>query len=314
LLNDPKVVRLFELLIERELPALEPVFAPRRDGWVSYPLVEEHLEVDADYAARLLEDLHRLGYLDRQFADKVHFCPACNSQDLRLVAHCPKCHSANLVRRRMLEHKNCGYVGPEEDFAGAESRRCPKCRVELVLIGSDYASAGMRYVCAGCRCVPDQLEERWTCRSCGRSYDKMDVRELVLERYAVNQVQLSKLRVERIPKAKVHEFLTREGYEVQESVHATGKSGAEHEVDLLATKQSGPLEHKVVVGFASAEKAVDSEEVIKLYAKAYDLDAQDIILVASPRLNEDAQQFARHYRIRVFDADQLNRSDVTMPV
>lgn len=314
MLNDPKVVRLFEILVERDKTVLEPVFAPRRDGWVSYPLVEEQLEIDPDYAVRLLEDLHRLGYLEKQFCDKVHFCPACNSQDLKLISLCPKCQSAYLVRCRLLEHKNCGYVGPEADFCQADARRCPKCRAELVLIGSDYRNGGLRYVCGDCRQVVDAPHERWLCRACRRSYERWDIRELVMDRYAVNQAQLAKLRVERIPKAKVHEFLTREGYEIQEAVHAVGRSGAEHEIDLLATKRSGPLEHRVVVGFASAEQAVDSEEVIKLYAKAYDVDAQDIILVASPKLNEDARHFARHHHIRVFDADQLNRSDLNLTV
>ena len=69
------------------------------------------------------------------------------------------------------------------------------------------------------------------------------------------QAQMSRLRVERIPKARVREFLTREGYEIQESVQTTGRSGAEHRIDLLATKRSGPLEHRVVVGFSSAERS-----------------------------------------------------------
>ncbi len=314
MLNDPKVVRLFELLTEAETPALEPVFAPCRDGWVRYPAVEEHLGVDPDFTVRFLEDLHRLGYLHKKFHDRVQFCPACNSQDLKLSAFCPKCHSAHLVRKVLLEHKNCGYIGPEEDFGRGESRLCPKCRVELVLVGSDYQSLGNRYVCGDCHEVVENPEEKWMCRACRRFFEKQDIRELVLCRYEVNQEQLSKLRVERIPKARVREFLTREGYEIQESVHATGRSGAEHEIDLLATKRSGPLEHRIVVGFASAEKAVDSEEVIKLYAKAYDVDAQDIILVASPKLSDDAQHFARHYHIKVFDAEQVNRSDVSISV
>ncbi|OYD14693.1 hypothetical protein CH330_07890 [candidate division WOR-3 bacterium JGI_Cruoil_03_51_56] len=314
-LNDPKVARLFEFLIDHQkTPALEPVFAPRRDGWVSYPSIEEQLGVESDYVVRLLEDLRRLGYLHKQFHDKVLFCPACNSQDLQLVILCPKCHSAHLLRKRFLKHNNCGYVGPEENFGRGETRICPKCRDELVLLGSDYQNMGIRYGCGDCGEVVENPEEKWLCRSCGRFFGKLDVRELVLYRYEVNPAQLAKLKVERIPKARVHEFLTREGYEIQESALATGRSGAEHQIDLLATKRSGPLEHRIVVGFASAEKEVDSEEVIKLYAKAYDVDAQDTILVVSPRLSKDAQNFARHYHIKVFDAEQLNHPNVNISV
>ena len=308
MLSDPKVVRLFELL-EKNNRALEPVFAPRRDSWVSYPLVEAELGADTEFALQLVDDLTRLGYLDRRFWDKVVFCPACNSQELKLTYSCPKCGSPHILRQRMIEHKNCGYLGAESDFTKNGSRICPKCRVELLLIGSDYSSPGFRYHCRECETLSDVPDERWTCRSCRRVYGKNDVRELMMYSYAPNHAQISKLRVERIPKARVKEFLAREGYEVQESVQATGRSGAEHKIDILATKRSGPLEHRIVVGFANGKEAVDSEEVIKLYAKAYDVNAQDIILIASPRLSEDARQFATHYHIKVFNAEELDKME-----
>jgi len=306
-LDDPKVIRLFELLLEKKAAVIEPVLAPRRDTWVSYPFAETALGSDPEYAAQLLEDMHRLGYLDRRFHGKLHLCPACNSQDLRLVEVCSKCGSPHVIRQKFIEHKNCGYVGPADDFHKNGGRVCPKCRVELTLVGSDYTLQGARYRCQDCTELCAALTERWSCRACRRTCEKGDVRELVMYDYVLNQGQLAKLRVDRIPKARVREFLVREGYEVQEGVQATGRSGAEHRIDLLASKRSGPLHHRIVVGFASAEEAVDSEEVIKLYAKAYDVNAQDIILVASPKLSDDAGQFAEHYHIKVYNSDQLDR-------
>ena len=322
MLNDPRVVRLFEVLTTSENARVEPVFAPRADGWVSYPEVEEQLGVDAAYAARLLEDLCRLGYLRREFHESVQFCPVCNSQDLKLVCRCHKCGSRYLVRKRVLEHKACGLCAPEEEFeregtrpgGDAGPRFCPKCRSEMTLVGADYEDRGTRYRCGDCTELVEEPVEEWHCRSCRRVFGKAMLRYETLHRYAVNKAQLARLRVERIPKARVRDFLTREGYEVQETVHAVGRSGAEHEIDLLATKRSGPLEHRIVVGFASDEKPVESEEVIKLYAKAYDVNAQDIIMVASPGLSDDARSFAGHYHIRVFDSEQLNRADVELNV
>jgi hypothetical protein len=279
---------------------------------VSYPVVETELGADAEYAAQLLSDLHRLGYLSRRFYDKILCCPSCNSQELKLVGACPKCSSAHIGRQRLLEHKNCGYVGPDADFVKNGNRVCPKCRVELVLIGSDYQSLGLRHRCQDCESLLDTPVEKWYCRSCRRSYAKTDVRELLLYSYVLDQAQVAKLRVERIPKARVREFLVREGYEIQESVQATGRSGAEHKLDMLATKRSGPLEHRIVVGFANAAEEVDSEEIIKLYAKAYDVNAQDIIMIAAPKISEDARQFASHYHIRVYNADELDRMDVQL--
>lgn len=313
-LSDSRIVKLLEMIAGSEAAAIEPVFAPRSDGWVAYPEVEEQLGIDVYCATRLLGDLHRLGYLRREFHDKIQFCPACNSQDLKLVSLCPNCHSRFLLRRRLVEHKSCGYTGSEDEFARNGVYACPKCRVELVLAGADYENKGIRYVCGDCNATVEQPDEEWACSSCRRSFGKMDLREEVLYRYRVNEAQVARLRVERIPKSRVRDFLAREGYDIQETVRTTGKSGAEHEIDLLGTKRAGPLEHRIVVGFATAEETVESEEVIKLYAKAYDVNAQDIIMVASPRLSDDAMSFARHYHIRVFDSEQLNRSDIDIRV
>ena len=314
MLNDPRVVRLFDLIAGSGKPAFEPVFAPSSDGWASYPAVEQHLGVTAGYANRLLDDLYRLGYLRREFHECVQFCPNCNSRDLKLIRRCPKCSSRHLNRRRMLEHKSCGMCAPEEDFEQTSGRVCPKCRTEITLLGTDYEELGTRHYCGDCLQPVEAPVEEWLCGNCRQITGKSMLREEILCRYTLNQAQLARLRVERIPKARVSSFLEREGYEVQETVRTVGRSGAEHEIDLLATKRSGPLEHRIVVGFVSADKPVESEEVIKLYAKAYDVNAQDIIMVASPGLSEDARNFADHYHIKVFDAEQLNRSDVELEV
>lgn len=306
-MNDPKVLSLFEMLINKDVASLDPIFSPRQGSWVSYPLVENHLGVDPDYSQRLLEDLCRLGYLERQFHERILFCPACNSRQLQFTVVCPKCGSQHLVRIRLLRHRTCNWTAPAEDFNRSGTRICPKCRNELTLLGSDYDDLGRPYRCEDCRELTRTPIERWLCRSCSHTYEKGDVRELILYRYLLNPTEVSKLRQEQIPRARVKELLAREGYDVQEMVKISGRSGAEHTVDMLATKRTGPLEHRIVVGFVAGDNRVDSEEVIKLYAKAYDVNAQDIILIATPRLSEDAEQFAQHYHIRVYNSDTLDR-------
>lgn len=314
MLNDPKVARLLEQLTAQDCPAVEPVFAPRSDGWIGYPLVEQQLGYDSEDAVRLLEDLTRLGYLAREFHDRIQFCPACNSINLKPTALCPKCQSAHIVRKRMLQHTSCGYAGPAESFGQNGPPVCPKCRTELALLGNDYHSQGAHHYCGNCGMLVDQPVDRWACRDCCRTFARDDLRELVMYRYTANEPKLSRLRVEQVPKARVREFLQREGYEIREKVQLVGRSGAEHELDLIATKRSGPLEHRIVVGFASADREVDSEEVIKLYAKAYDVDAENVVLVATPRLGSEAQHFAQHYHMKVIEADQLAGSDVALAI
>lgn len=301
------MLKLFEMLVEQNLSCLEPVFAPHTEKGVSYPVVEEQLGVDAEYALQLLEDLWHLGYLQRQFTERVFFCPACNSPDLRITLYCPKCNSLELTRTRLLRHRSCNYTAPVEDFIKNSRRICPNCRNELMLLGNDYDDLGYRYRCPNCNEITRVPLERWNCRTCNHVYDKDEIRQLVLYKYTMNPSQVSRLRQERIPRARVRELLSQEGYEVQESVNVRGRSGTIHLIDILAIKRTSPLEHCIVVGFATGEQVVNPEAVIKLYAKAYDVGAQDIILIASPKLSEEAAHFAQHYHIRVFSPDRIDQ-------
>ncbi len=308
MINDPKLLNLLEQVVEGKLPGFEPVFAPRADGWVSYPAVEEFLGVDTAYACRLLEDLVHLGYLSRNFFARMLFCPVCNSHNLAWTIVCPKCNSPNIQRTRFLRHRLCNWSAPEKDFLHSSGTRlCPKCRSELLLLGNDYDDIGYRYLCLDCREVTRAPVEFWRCPVCNRLYDRYAVREVMLYKYVLEPSQVPKLRLEKIPRAKVREILQREGYAVQESTRIIGKSGAEHTVDMLATKMQGPLEHRVLVSFACGNPLVDAEEIIKLYARAYDVGVQDVILIATPGLTADADEIAQHYRIRVYNADAVDR-------
>ncbi|MCX7732817.1 MAG: restriction endonuclease [candidate division WOR-3 bacterium] len=305
--TDSNLLKLFELLTEKPDRSLEPVFAPHTPEGISYPLVESYLKIDAQVAVQLLEDLSRLGYLERQFAERIFLCPRCNADRLKLVFFCPKCHSPEILRTRVLKHRTCGYSGPADDFLRYNRRVCPKCRDELLLLGSDYEDLGYRYRCPHCRELIRLPVERWHCSGCGQLYEKNGVRELVLYKYCVNPEQMKKIQEERIPRSRVKNLLTQEGYEVQEAVTVSGRSGARHLIDILAVKRSGPLEHQVVIGFAGGATEIPAEEVIKLYAKAYDIGAQDIILIAGTALSPEAQQFAQHYHIRVYPPDQIDQ-------
>ncbi len=304
---DSNLLKLFELLTEKPDRSLEPVFAPHTPEGISYPLVESHLKIDAQVAIQLLEDLSRLGYLERRFAERIFLCPRCNADRLKLVFFCPKCHSPEIIRTRVLKHRTCGYSGPADDFLRYNRRVCPKCRDELLLLGSDYEDLGYRYRCPHCRELIRSPVERWHCGGCSQLYEKNGVRELVLYKYCVDLEQMKKIQEEMIPRSRVKNLLTQEGYEVQEAITVSGRSGARHLIDILAVKRSGPLEHQVVIGFAAGATEIPAEEVIKLYAKAYDVGAQDIILIAGSRLSPEAQQFAQHYHIRVYPPDQLDQ-------
>jgi hypothetical protein len=304
--SDPRLARLFDLLAKGEPKGIVPAFSPKSETFCRYPWAESILDMPIRHTNRLLDDLARGGYLKREFHNKIIFCPACNSQDLHFVTLCPKCGSGHIVSARVIEHVSCGTLAAEEEFRNGTGFACPKCHRELQLLGSDYQMPGVYFKCHACGELTQKPVERWRCSNCHEEMERDEVRELCLYSYELSEVPTERGLGGQVPRSQIEDFLIHEGYEIQSGVKVTGRSGAVHDIDLLATKNSGTFEHRLVVGFASQNSDIDSEEVIKLYAKAYDVNAQDIVLIAIPRLSEDAVQFASHYRIRVLDAEDLS--------
>jgi CheY-like chemotaxis protein len=109
------------------------------------------------------------------------------------------------------------------------------------------------------------------------------------------------------PKGWLKWLLEQKGYHVAEDVQITGRSGAEHVLELYAQKDDGIINHRlaacVVKNEDDSEKDVDT--VIKFDTAAYDAHIRDKVIISVPRLSKEARQFAEYQRIRVLEAKEL---------
>jgi predicted Mrr-cat superfamily restriction endonuclease len=103
------------------------------------------------------------------------------------------------------------------------------------------------------------------------------------------------------------------GYQVTSPARVTGKSGREYELDIYASRQSGGLDGNLVVDIAYDERGVSETEVLKLYAKAFDIDAHKIILIAMPEISGDAMPLAKQYNVAVIQAKDLDEAAQKLP-
>ena len=106
-------------------------------------------------------------------------------------------------------------------------------------------------------------------------------------------------------KSQLVEYLKKRGYRVREDAEVKGRSGAGHNMDVLATKDEGIITHRIAIGIEVAEKPMGLDRVFDFDDRAYDAGIMDKVLIVVPGLTGDAMQFARRQGIRVFEIKQL---------
>jgi general secretion pathway protein E len=106
-------------------------------------------------------------------------------------------------------------------------------------------------------------------------------------------------------KSHMIEFLTEQGYEINENAKMKGKSGAEHTLDILATRDEGIITHHIAIGIKVDQELIGLDKIFDFDDKAYDIGIQDKVFIAIPGITEEARHFAERQQIRIFEATEI---------
>jgi CheY-like chemotaxis protein len=154
---------------------LMPSLDPNSKSSVSY-----NTTMSGALVAREAQALFEHGLLKRDFFDRFHVCPNCDSTRLHVREECAKCRSPDLKEEPYLHHFTCAYQGPESEFRRGDQLICPKCRRELSHFGFDYDRPGTMLVCQACGHAASEPAIGFVCLDCGthgdsESYNTRDV-------------------------------------------------------------------------------------------------------------------------------------------
>ena len=271
----------------------------------TYPYAERILKAKGEAVLSVLEFLADKDILRRGFFDRFFRCPSCQSVNLRPSMHCSKCGSANIIRGRVLEHSICKHVGVEDDFLSGGRYICPKCKVEMRTVGVDYQSLGLLRKCRDCEEMFNVPVIKWRCLKCSSLSTEDKVKEVNIHSYSLDEGKKSRLEFEIKPKSQLIEFLKRRGYEIVENATMKGRSGAEHKLDMLATRDDGIVTHNIAIGVEVAGERIGLERIFSFDDKTYDIGIHDKILIVIPNLEREAETFARQQRIKVLEVKDL---------
>ena len=303
--EDEQAMKLVTEMLEGRIIDIRPELDFTSELGFTYPLAEQTLGVKSKEGVSILETLVDKGILRRSFFDRILRCPQCRSINLRPTTHCPKCGSGNIARGRVLEHLVCAYVGLEDDFVARGRYICPKCKVELRAVGSDYESRGLLRKCRDCGDIFNIPLIKWRCLKCSSLTAEDKVAEVNIYSYSFNEARRSWLEFELTPKLQLIEFLRERGYEVTENATIKGRSGAEHSVDIVATRDDGVITHNIAIGVKVAGAEIGLADIFDFDDKAYDIGIHDKVLVVIPGLVREAEKYASQQRIKVLEVRDL---------
>jgi len=271
-----------------------------------YPMIEQTARVKGKDAVAVAEALSNRGIFRKSYFDRLLHCPRCQSINLRPSTHCPKCGSGDIARGRILEHLACGYVGVEEEYSVKGKLVCPKCKLELRSVGGDYLSRGVLRKCRDCSEIFSSPLVKWRCLKCSSLSTEDEIIEVNIYAYTLDEGRRNWLEFEIQPKVRFVEYLMHNGYKVTENARVKGRSGAEHRLDMLASRDDGVVTHNVAIGIEIAREQIGLDRIMDFDVKAFDSGFHDKVLIIIPELGGEARKFASYHGIKVLEPKDLD--------
>ena len=306
-LEDQRVVKLVDALVGGKLPDINPVVDFSYKMGYAYPSVSSMLDTSEVETINILESLANSGILIKETYEKFYVDPDGLFQ-LVPIERCPRCDSSNIVKGQLVEHFSCGYVGLDRDFKQESRYVCPKCRKDLRLIGTDYRNVGIHYRCQDCSEVFTVPVVKWRNMKTRKIWNSEELREVEAYSYQFSPDKKGWLEFQLKPKTQLVDFLKHQGYQVHELAQLTGRSGAVHTVDVLAIRDDIITKINLGIGILvapSGEPEVGLEALFKFDTRAYDIGINYKVVIAIPRLGQEALNFAGRQMIRAFEAKTL---------
>lgn len=293
-----KLAKLMFRLIETPGGKIQPVIDPSSSMGYRYGIADEYLGKDSKM---MLDKLTEKGLLDTEFFSKELGCPKDFSINIVYKRKCPHCQSTNISKHELIEHVECGYIGPDFSY---KDHKCPKCEQGLEKIGVDYVKQGLQYACLSCDNFFQNPVNMGVCMQDKYAFPIEDAKEVDLYSY-----EITKRLKEEITKAinqqqYIGDRLKELGFKIQSPAMVKGRSGINHDFFMVATTGAGFLKTTILIEILG-DGEITKDDVFNLYARATDVSAFGVLFGAIPRMTDEAKAVADSYKMAYIEAEDL---------
>ena len=313
---------MMELFLYGKVNQITPIVNPNKPEGYTYEGIPQ-LDWDTKHSRQVLDALVRKGYLNAELVDKVIVCQTCGSGNVRILRTCPECGSLRLHKEGLIEHFSCGAVERQSAFETKNGDLlCPKCKVKLQLIGSDYRTLPPAYKCLGCNTLNSEPKLTIKCSDCTSNADIDDEPEIMLYKYSANpQMPLQELQHIK-PLETCTQFFKNLGYTIVAPAFVSGKSGTQHLFDMLILGRVGWVEIQKAGAYTATPRSDNGNTAVEvrisgkplklgdmtqIYGKISDIDT-DFLLFAIPGLTPEARNYAKAYGLKVSEGKSIEEA------
>lgn len=266
-----------------------------------YPEAERFLSGPVTETLYIIRQLYEAGMLLKKYRDKAVACPSCLSPAVSVKYLCVSCSSSNIEKRRIVQHRTCGFSDVEESFVGEGGYICPKCRETLTKAGLQEGS--LNFKCRECGESFEQPTWMHGCRKCKFNFTLNEASFIDVFSYVLSPDVKDDLDGSTTSISPFRLMLEELGFNVPASTSLKGKSGSLQPFDLIAKGRVEGRDFVIALDMMSSTEPFDVIPVSSMMGKLIDTGANVGVLIAIPGMTQAGRNLAELYDILVIEAE-----------
>ncbi len=300
-----KTVRLIQEVQKLEDRTIKP-FVDYNEGRLFYPLLSKIGEVqdNIEYLDGLVTD----GILEQKIYEKLIVCPIhpdTFSSSIRL--YCPNCHSMDVEKLKLFEHKKCGYISESRnfDFADHDNSNCPSCKKPIKNFEKEIRVPAMWYQCNDCSEKFDNAVIKLHCRKHEHDFDTNSGQFVTTFSYKLKNSEISiNSDVSQI-KDELLKLLHGFNFTAKLNVSIKGKSGNVHEIPIYG--KSKTTNDSIIIFIKNQPNGIDQSDMNSILVPKLDINPTNTLLVTVSDINEGVESLAKHYGIYLISEPDFSK-------
>ncbi|MHA7734905.1 TackOD1 domain-containing metal-binding protein [Nitrosopumilus sp. S6] len=281
-------------------------FVDYNEGKLLYPILSEIDEPQDNLS--YLDGLVSDEILEKEIYEKLIVCPIHSdtfSSSVRL--YCPKCHSMDVEKLNLFEHKKCGYITESSnfDFTDNENSQCPSCKKPITNFEKEIRVPAMWYQCNDCSEKFDDAVVKLHCRKYEHDFDTNSGQFVSTFRYKLKNSEISVNSDTSEIKEEIQKLLVGFNFDSYLNYPIPGKSNNIHEIPIYG--KSKITDDSILIFIKNQSRGIDQTDMNSILIPKLDIDPTNTLLITVSAITDGVEQLAKHYGIHIISEPDLSK-------